>query len=466
MMMRTNWRGCKEWANEGVPITTTSDEASKMFDAVLSQYVGWYEDSSLGGIENSINKMVDADQDFVLGHVIKNGIKLSGLSTNMELNSEFRETINYMLDIAKKQAISDRENKHVSAVALWAEGKLTQACEIWEDILIETPTDMLALKFAHDCYFCLSYHQQMRDSIARVLPFWKTSLPLYGYILGMHAFGLEETHLYDEAEKQAKKALEINKHDGWATHALSHVYEMTGQHVKGINFMSSTENDWKVCGLTACHNYWHYGLYHIEQGNFEDAFRLFEKEIGKRSLQSKSTMEIVNSVSFLYRLKFEGVPVKEKMYDFYEVCKNHLDDHVMGFNDAHYMMACLGVDDTKSARNFEDSIKEFIRCGNGDTRDAMNTVGLDLCEAFAAYEDQQFSAAVNIIYPKRYQIVKLGGSNAQRDVFNLFIIHAALKSDDKKHQNLARMLISERECLKANSPLTTRLKAKLYNTSY
>lgn len=444
-MMRTNWRGCKEWANEGVPITTTSDEASKMFDAVLSQYVGWYEDSSLGGIENSINKMVDADQDFVLGHVIKNGIKLSGLSTNMELNSEFRETINYMLDIAKKQAISDRENKHVSAVALWAEGKLTQACEIWEDILIETPTDMLALKFAHDCYFCLSYHQQMRDSIARVLPFWKTSLPLYGYILGMHAFGLEETHLYDEAEKQAKKALEINKHDGWATHALSHVYEMTGQHVKGINFMSSTENDWKVCGLTACHNYWHYGLYHIEQGNFEDAFRLFEKEIGKRSLQSKSTMEIVNSVSFLYRLKFEGVPVKEKMYDFYEVCKNHLDDHVMGFNDAHYMMACLGVDDTKSARNFEDSIKEFIRCGNGDTRDAMNTVGLDLCEAFAAYEDQQFSAAVNIIYPKRYQIVKLGGSNAQRDVFNLFIIHAALKSDDKKHQNLARMLISERE---------------------
>lgn len=27
----------KEWANEGVPITTTSDEASKMFDAVLSQ---------------------------------------------------------------------------------------------------------------------------------------------------------------------------------------------------------------------------------------------------------------------------------------------------------------------------------------------------------------------------------------------------------------------------------------------
>jgi hypothetical protein len=28
------------------------------------QYVGWYEDNSVGGIENSINKMVEADPNF------------------------------------------------------------------------------------------------------------------------------------------------------------------------------------------------------------------------------------------------------------------------------------------------------------------------------------------------------------------------------------------------------------------
>lgn len=42
------------------------------------------------------------------------------------------------------------------------------------------------------------------------------------------------------------QALEINRHDAWATHALAHVYEMTGQHEKGIQFMTSTESDWKV----------------------------------------------------------------------------------------------------------------------------------------------------------------------------------------------------------------------------
>lgn len=60
---------------------------------------------------------------------------------------------------------------------------MTKACDVWEDILMDYPTDMLALKFAHDCYYSLSYHHQMRDSIARVLPFWKSSMPLYGYVL-------------------------------------------------------------------------------------------------------------------------------------------------------------------------------------------------------------------------------------------------------------------------------------------
>ncbi|CAC5417417.1 Tetratricopeptide repeat protein 38 [Mytilus coruscus] len=261
--MHSNWRGCKDWADFDIPLTTTSDEASKLFDAVLTQYVGWYEEDSVGGIDNSINKMIEADPEFVLGHVMKNGLELSSLCKNIYANEELREDIKCMVDKATKQCITTREKKHVSAVKLWAEGDLTKACEVWEDILMEHPTDMLAVKFAHDCYYCLSHHHQMRDSIARILPFWNQSIPLYGYLLGMHAFGLEETCLYTEAKKQAERALEINRHDAWATHAMAHV----------------TENDWKVCGMTSCHNYWHYGLFYIEKGEFDEALGLFDNEV-------------------------------------------------------------------------------------------------------------------------------------------------------------------------------------------
>lgn len=58
-----------------------------------------------------------------------------------------------------------------------------KACELWEQILWDHPTDMLALKFSHDAYFYLGYQEQMRDSVARIYPFWTPAIPLSKYVL-------------------------------------------------------------------------------------------------------------------------------------------------------------------------------------------------------------------------------------------------------------------------------------------
>jgi hypothetical protein len=57
---------------------------------------------------------------------------------------------------------------------------VVKALDTWEEILALYPTDVTALKFAHDSYFYLGYQDQMRDSIARVLPHWNDTMPLYG----------------------------------------------------------------------------------------------------------------------------------------------------------------------------------------------------------------------------------------------------------------------------------------------
>ena len=52
----------------------------------------------------------------------------------------------------------------------------------------------------------------------------------------MIAFGQEECGDYASAEKTGKEALGMNRQDAWATHALAHVYEMTGQYDQGIRY--------------------------------------------------------------------------------------------------------------------------------------------------------------------------------------------------------------------------------------
>ena len=79
----------------------------------------------------------------------------------------------------KRHQIEDREYKHVQAVNKFAHGDWCQAADIWEDILIDHPTDIQALKFGHDCFFYMGRQAQIHDSIARVLPVWRIrSLPL------------------------------------------------------------------------------------------------------------------------------------------------------------------------------------------------------------------------------------------------------------------------------------------------
>jgi hypothetical protein len=91
--------------------------------------------------------------------------------------------------------------------------------------LIEKPNDMLALKFAHDVYFYTGSHAQMTDSVARVLPRWTRSKPLYNYLYGMYSFGLVQSNYFEEAKKAALTSLEMNPVDGWATHTICHYNE-------------------------------------------------------------------------------------------------------------------------------------------------------------------------------------------------------------------------------------------------
>lgn len=45
-------------------MSTPSNEAAKLYDAAVSQFVGWYDDAQLGGLGETINRMLSADTEF------------------------------------------------------------------------------------------------------------------------------------------------------------------------------------------------------------------------------------------------------------------------------------------------------------------------------------------------------------------------------------------------------------------
>ncbi|XP_069759698.1 tetratricopeptide repeat protein 38 [Narcine bancroftii] len=461
-MLHSNLRDCKAWEIAGLPLSTTSNEACKIYDALLTQWATWTNDESLGGVEKCQSQLHAADPDFVMGQVIINGLELNGGIRSILLDKELDASIKRTIELSKTQKITERELLHVKALELFAKGSLPKACGVWEQILLRHPTDMLALKLAHDSYFYMGQATHLRDSLARVLPFWTPQIPLYGYLKGMYSFGLVETNFYSLAEKTAKEGLALNPKDAWSVHSLAHVYEMRADLDIGLQFMKQTEKNWKIADMIACHNYWHWTLYHIEKGEYEAAFSIYDDHISKSCSTSGSMLDIVDSSAMLFRLQMEGINVDRYWKELVRITKDYTKDHIYLFNDAHILMSLLGAKDTETASQFIRSLQELSQTpGENYEFQIGKDLGLPILEAITEFANGNYSRTVDLLNPVRYQVRKIGGSNAQRDLFNLLLINAGLKSDNKLHQKLARCLLIERDALKPNSPMTERLIRKV-----
>ncbi|RWS14999.1 tetratricopeptide repeat protein 38-like protein [Dinothrombium tinctorium] len=389
-----------------------------------------------------------------MGHCLVHDLEFLMAGRAIKLDSQFKSEIDNLKRMAEKQSLTKSELKHVEAVVNLSKKDFTSATACFEEILLESPTDIHALKMAHDMYFFAAQFAGMMDSIARVVPFWESSnLPMKSYVHGLYAFALEENNFYAKAEAEAKKALQMNANDAWATHAMAHVFEMEGRADDGINFLDKTSSDWKVGEFLASHNFWHWALYLIEKGDYDSANDIFTSEIFRRTMDAKSILNIIDATSLLYRLELTEI-VKRDNRDYwdhlYAVCKPHLKEHNNVFIACHLLIALLGKKNFSEANELLDSLaqSEEIFLGKNIVRPLFN--------AMIQFEREQYATAVNLLLPLKYKLVEIGGSYAQRDLFNQLLIIAAIKSTDGAHRTLAHRLIIERQALKP-SPLGDRI---------
>ncbi|XP_047452208.1 tetratricopeptide repeat protein 38 [Mugil cephalus] len=457
-MAGSSFRDCQAWRAEGLALSTTSNEACKLYDAILTQYVKWRNDETVGGFDGCISAIKAADPNFVMGHVISTGLELVATTSSTRLDERLASAVKQTVELANSQDLSPRERLHVKAMELFSHGNFPKACDTWEDILVDHPTDMLALKFSHDAYFYMGAQTQMRDSVARVLPYWKPHMPLSGYLKGIYSFGLLETRFYDQAEKVAMEGLALTPDDAWSVHSVAHVYEMKAEVEKGLKFMEAREKDWQVSDVLASHNYWHWALYFIEKEQYEAALQIYDSQVLRRCKASGSMLDTVDACSMLCRLEMEGVCVKDRWRELLQVTQPHTDDHVTLFNDLHFLMVSLGAKESGTSRRLLEGLQELAKePGDNQQLQLAGTIGVPMCQAMMEYDQGNYNRAVEILYPLRYRVVDIGGSDAQRDLFNQLLIHAAVKSENKHHQKLGRCLLVERDAARPNSPLTQRL---------
>ena len=415
---------------QGLLVTGTADSAAAL-DRAVADYYAWKGDPV--GI---LQAAAEADPGFMLGHAATASLfLLSGFKGDNPMVVSALSAAE-----AASQGATPREKRHLEAARAWADGAMIRATDVWEEILRDDPTDALALRFAHDTYFYLGHSLSIRDSIARVMPAWEPGRPLYGYVLGQYAFGLEEAGELRRAEEAGRRAIEIDPEDGWAVHAVAHVLETESRQKEGIEFLKRSQPKWSKAQFLSVHNGWHLALYLIEEGKFAEVLADYDKHVAPK-LKLDGLLDLVDAAALLWRLELAGADVGGRWKPVAEQWLTHVDEHVLVFNDLHIAQAVSRSGDPGAVERLRASMDKYVASGSGDNREITRDVGRTLIDGVLAFAAGDYRRAINLILPVRYKIVRIGGSHAQRDLLTQTLIVAAERAGD---WNLARALLAER----------------------
>jgi len=396
----------------------------------------------VGDPVGSIDAAIEADPGFVMAHVFKG--YLYGLSTDREAMAVARQCH----ESASRLSATQREKAHVAALGALAGGGWNEAGRILEDVTIEHPLDGVALQAGHQIDFFTGNARMLRDRMSRALPAWERTMPGYHAMLGMQAFGFEEMGDYATAERLGRAAIDIEPRDGWAQHAVAHVMEMQCRQRDGIAWMRANPENWTKESFLQIHNWWHLALFHYDLGETDAVLALYDGPI--RAAGSTLALNLVDASAILWRLYLGGVDVGDRWTKLADLWAPKATAGNYAFNDIHAMMAFVGAGRADLAASLLDAQRDAIERA-GDNAAFTRDIGHPISRGMLEFGEGNFSAAVKLIRPVRTIAHRFGGSHAQRDVIDLTLVEAAIRSGDA---HLASALTAERAAARPDSPLS------------
>lgn len=432
----------------GVPMSWCTEASRDAYEKACYQFQSYFGDPT-----QTLSRAVDADPEFVMGHVFNASATL--LMSERAPIPAVRESIERAEALSHKATW--REKALTAAARHWMEGRWRDASATWDRVLAEYPRDAFAIQCGHLTDFLVGDAVNLRDRIARVLPHWDEAVPGYSYILGMSAFGLEECNQYEQAEERARTALAIERRDGWSVHALTHVMEMQNRYDEGREFLQSTSADWAPDNGFAFHNWWHLALFHLESCDFDGAVRLYDEQVIPEP--STVSMQLLDGSALLWRLRLQDVDVTDRFGSLADMWAHKTADEngYYAFNDFHAVIALAGAGRVDEARDVLSAVKSAAQSNPALTRMMAHDVGIDACTAIIDFVEGRYGAVVDALLPIRSYASRFGGSHAQRDILTQTLFEAAARSG---HYALAGNLVNERAAQRPNSPMTRRFRER------
>ena len=317
---------------------------------------------------------------------------------------------------------SAREQQFADAIARWADGDIAGALALHLALSQSHPRDLVSIKLGQYHAFNLGDAPLL---LKLALPA-VAAAPELAAVHGLAAFGWEQCHRLDQAEAAARRALAMQPDEPWAQHALAHVMLTDGRLAESVSQLKPWSGGWQ--GLTSfmrTHLWWHLALLHIELGQADAALALYDQQVW--GVDTSYSQDQVGAVSLLARLDLAGVAVGARWQALAAHLSGRVHDQVLPFLDLQYLYG-LARADRPEASALLAAIEAHAPRAPDAQRPAWLQVALPAAHGLLAHARGHWLQAADALGQALPRLALIGGSHAQRDLFEQLHIDALVKS--------------------------------------
>jgi tetratricopeptide (TPR) repeat protein len=391
----------------GLPLSTSSPLAATTFQAGLDRLL-----ASDAGAADCFQRSVDADDGCARAQV--------ALAVVCRLRGDTHRARTLVARaITLNASLPEDERLHVATLAAFVQ-RPTGALPSLADHLQAVPHDVLALYLT----VLLIGRSGTRDWQQQMYATLSNLASRYGddwWFLGAYAMAHEEIGDLEGARRLAERSLERNPRNAGAAHPLAHADYETAEHTAGARRLRSWLASYDPSAPLHSHLSWHLALFALAAGNVSHALAIYEQSI--RPGATQATASIVDAASLLWRVQLcSDVEVEDRWANLHDLARSHRAGTPL--NDTHAALALAATGDEAVLRTLNDDLRALASRGQS----VAGEVVLPLVHGIAAFGRADYPEAVRHLEAVHGQIVRIGGSNAQREVVEETLLVACLRA--------------------------------------
>jgi tetratricopeptide (TPR) repeat protein len=322
---------------------------------------------------------------------------------------------------AAESGANERERMIVAQLERWIADDVPAVQAIGDELALRYPRDLTAVKFHQ--YF--SFNRGDATNMLRIARVVEAENAENPHLYGMLAFGYEQMHDLEAAERSARHALRLKAKEPWAQHALAHVMLGQGRVAEGVEFLGEAQKTWvDLNSFMYTHNWWHKALFHISQGDHAAVFDAYDNHVW--GIEPDLPQDQVGAVSLLARMEVAGMDVGNRWEDVAAHMKGRAHDTTLPFLTLQYLYG-LARAERAEADELMRAIEQRAATSSAWDRVVWQQVALPAARGVLAHARGDHANAARWLAQANPRMSEIGGSHAQRDLFGQLLLDAHLK---------------------------------------